>query len=77
MSETLHLRTVAEGIETSDQTRALRSLGCEFGQGYHFARPLPQADMCKFIADAKMPPEQGTQRRASHPAKFSEPLVAA
>jgi EAL domain-containing protein (putative c-di-GMP-specific phosphodiesterase class I) len=41
LSESLQLRTVAEGIEMEDQAEHLRALGCERGQGYLFARPLP------------------------------------
>ncbi len=38
------LRTTAEGIESPDQWDELRSLGCDFGQGYHFSRPIdPEA----------------------------------
>ncbi|MEA2447520.1 MAG: hypothetical protein QOK47_1157 [Actinomycetota bacterium] len=40
LSQTLNLRSVAEGIESSGQARELRSLGCHLGQGFHFARPL-------------------------------------
>ncbi len=36
----LGLTVTAEGIETSAQHTQLRSLGCEYAQGYHFARPL-------------------------------------
>ncbi len=36
----LGMRVVAEGIETKAQWTRLRELGCELGQGYHFARPL-------------------------------------
>ena len=32
---------VAEGIETAEQAAALRELGCGFGQGFLYARPLP------------------------------------
>ena len=38
---TLGLRVVAEGIEEPGQLERLRELGCEFGQGYLFARPGP------------------------------------
>ena len=41
----LSLRVVAEGIERPDQRLALRALGCEFGQGYLFARPVPLGDV--------------------------------
>jgi len=38
------LRTTAEGIESPDQWEELRALGCDFGQGYHFSRPIdPEA----------------------------------
>ncbi len=35
------LQTVAEGVETADQLRLLRSLGCDMGQGHFWGRPLP------------------------------------
>lgn len=41
LGQTLGLRTVAEGVETAEQREALAGLGCAFGQGYLFARPLP------------------------------------
>ena len=37
--------TIAEGIETEPQRRALRALGCELAQGYLFARPLPADEL--------------------------------
>jgi len=40
LGDSLGLRTIAEGIETAAQREALLALGCEQGQGYHFARPL-------------------------------------
>jgi EAL domain-containing protein (putative c-di-GMP-specific phosphodiesterase class I) len=36
----MQIETVAEGIEADEQAETLRSLGCEYGQGYFFARPL-------------------------------------
>ena len=36
----LRMETVAEGIETPAQEAALRRLGCEYGQGFHLARPM-------------------------------------
>ncbi len=40
LARTLHMETVAEGIETMQQFASLRELSCDLGQGYHFARPL-------------------------------------
>src|SRR6185503_18789068 len=52
MSATLNLKTIAEGIETPGQQTELQNLGCELGQGYHFAKPLRAADMDKFLKNA-------------------------
>jgi diguanylate cyclase (GGDEF)-like protein len=41
LGRTLDLRIIAEGIEHPGQLERLRGLGCEFGQGYLFARPGP------------------------------------
>jgi EAL domain-containing protein (putative c-di-GMP-specific phosphodiesterase class I) len=38
---TLNVVTVAEGIETAEQLDYLGAMGCDRGQGYLFARPLP------------------------------------
>jgi EAL domain-containing protein (putative c-di-GMP-specific phosphodiesterase class I) len=40
LARVLGMDVVAEGIETAEQYRLLRQLGCRFGQGYFFARPL-------------------------------------
>jgi len=40
LGQTLGLRIVAEGIEEAGQLERLRSLGCDFGQGFLFARPM-------------------------------------
>ncbi len=37
------LKTVAEGIETTHASHKLQGLGCDIGQGYLFARPMPKA----------------------------------
>jgi diguanylate cyclase (GGDEF)-like protein len=45
MAHTLGLKVVAEGVETQEQCDLLAAAGCDYGQGYLFARPTPAADM--------------------------------
>jgi len=45
LSETLRLKTVAEGIEYRDQQAMLQSLGCELGQGYLYSTPLAPSEI--------------------------------
>jgi sensor c-di-GMP phosphodiesterase-like protein len=40
ISNGLHLRAVAEGVETAEQAAELVRLGYRYAQGYHYARPL-------------------------------------
>ena len=41
LAHALELNTVAEGVETDEQLRQLRSLGCDEMQGYLFGKPVP------------------------------------
>jgi EAL domain len=45
LGDSLGLTTTAEGIETGEQLRALRRLGCTLAQGYLFARPMPAPEL--------------------------------
>lgn len=48
MAKSLNLRTIAEGVETEDLVDPLQHLGCDEGQGYHFAPPMTADDFAKF-----------------------------
>jgi EAL domain-containing protein (putative c-di-GMP-specific phosphodiesterase class I) len=48
----LGLRTVAEGIEGDDELASLRRLGCDLGQGFLFARPMPAAEATALLRAA-------------------------
>jgi diguanylate cyclase (GGDEF)-like protein len=50
LAHALGLRTVAEGIEDDDQHRAVLALGCDLGQGFLFARPMPADDLTRLLA---------------------------
>ena len=49
MAKLLHLRVIAEGVETAEQAIMLRSHGCDEAQGYHYARPMPAEDLLSFL----------------------------
>ncbi|MGI9605913.1 MAG: putative bifunctional diguanylate cyclase/phosphodiesterase [Acidimicrobiales bacterium] len=55
LGRTLSLTVIAEGIERAEELEVLRSVQCELGQGFHFARPMPRADLIRLIeSDARI-----------------------
>lgn len=44
LAHAVNMKVVAEGIEDPEAVRVLHEMGCDVGQGYHFARPAPAAD---------------------------------
>ncbi len=50
MARGLKLETVAEGIETEAQCEFLKNLGCDVGQGYFFACPLPEEEFLQYCS---------------------------
>ena len=52
LARALNLDVVAEGIETFEQLEQLMALGCDYAQGYFFAKPLPAAALeAKYFQD--------------------------
>jgi len=51
MAESFGIQCVAEGIETDEQWRLLSQLRCQFGQGFHFSKPLPETEFLTFLAE--------------------------
>jgi len=51
MADSLNLRTIAEGVETEEMRCQLRSFGCNEAQGFLYARPMPAADMARFLRE--------------------------
>jgi diguanylate cyclase (GGDEF)-like protein len=49
LARALGLRTVAEGIEDEEQCRAVVALGCDVGQGFLFAAPMPADDLTRLL----------------------------
>jgi diguanylate cyclase (GGDEF)-like protein/PAS domain S-box-containing protein len=52
LAHQLGMEVVAEGIQTAGQVRKLRSLGCEYGQGYLFSKAVPGDEIADLIAGA-------------------------
>ena len=50
MAHKLGIQVVAEGVETKSQDRILRDIGCDFGQGYLYSRPISALDFTALIA---------------------------
>jgi diguanylate cyclase (GGDEF)-like protein len=50
LAHNLHLVAVAEGVETAGARDALAALGCDVGQGYYFARPMPASELTTWLA---------------------------
>jgi EAL domain-containing protein (putative c-di-GMP-specific phosphodiesterase class I) len=63
LAQALDLGVVAEGIETDDELNVLVSMGCGFGQGYLFSRPLSYGGAVRWLRD--MVPTPGGKSRTS------------
>ncbi|HKP51684.1 MAG TPA: EAL domain-containing protein [Chloroflexia bacterium] len=53
-AKTLSLNVTAEGIETTEQLSFLQELGCEFGQGYYFSKPLPSYELEEMLTASNL-----------------------
>ncbi|MEO9169082.1 MAG: EAL domain-containing protein [Aestuariivirga sp.] len=52
IGRTLGIKVVAEGVETMEQARVLGEIGCDFLQGYAFARPMPAHELERWLGGA-------------------------
>ena len=52
LAQALGMQTTAEGIETNELAQTLAALGCTFGQGYIYARPL-EADAAYALLEGR------------------------
>jgi diguanylate cyclase (GGDEF)-like protein/PAS domain S-box-containing protein len=64
LSKELGLDTIAEGVETEEQERAIVALGCPSAQGYRYGRPMPAADLERLLTKAHEPDERAADASA-------------
>ena len=57
LAQNLGMDVVAEGVETTEQLSLLQRLGCEFGQGYFFSKPVEASGAEKIIAETYSLPQ--------------------
>jgi EAL domain-containing protein (putative c-di-GMP-specific phosphodiesterase class I) len=53
LARNLGMTAVAEGLETSAQLDDIAHLGCELGQGYLFAQPMPAEQIAEWLSAAR------------------------
>ncbi|TQR19796.1 EAL domain-containing protein [Psychrobacillus vulpis] len=49
MAHRLHIKVVAEGVETKDQVKLLKEMDCDIIQGYYFSKPIPSTELLDFV----------------------------
>ncbi|NJD25287.1 MAG: EAL domain-containing protein [Betaproteobacteria bacterium] len=49
MGRSLHLKVLAEGVESAEQAKILSDMGCELVQGYLYSQPLPAEEFAAFV----------------------------
>ncbi|MDD4371907.1 MAG: EAL domain-containing protein [Anaerostipes sp.] len=54
LAKWLNLQVIAEGVETAEQIAALRSMDCNYVQGFYFAKPMPKKDFEELIMNSKV-----------------------
>jgi diguanylate cyclase (GGDEF)-like protein len=74
LAQNLGMDVVAEGVETREQLDLLKSLGCQFGQGYFFSKPLDQQGAETFICESYSPPVLLLESMTLAPASLRESL---
>ncbi len=68
MAKKLNIRTLAEGVETEEHVKFLRSIGCEKVQGYFYSKPLPLEEV---LAKGFIPEDRHDRRYSDEIGKIN------
>lgn len=71
----MNLTVVAEGVETSEQMERLRAIGCDYVQGYYFAKPMPCKEFEELIKKQEERGEEIGQQARPAGLKDQLPLL--
>ena len=69
LAHELGKEVVAEGVETQADAAYLRSIGCEYGQGYYYGEPMPPKDVADLLAALASHHKRRERERARTPAQ--------
>lgn len=59
LGQALKMQVIAEGVETQDELAMIKKLGCDYAQGYFFAKPMPVEDLADCRLFARIGEEDG------------------
>ncbi|MBQ8095448.1 MAG: EAL domain-containing protein [Clostridia bacterium] len=63
MGKEIGIHTLAEGVETLEQVRYLRNIGCEKVQGYYYGKPMPYNEAMRHLKNEDIPVEHPQDRK--------------
>jgi diguanylate cyclase (GGDEF)-like protein/PAS domain S-box-containing protein len=69
LGSSLALEVVAEGIEFDEQLTRLRDLGCQLGQGFHFAHPMESGPLVDYLAEGSQRNGQSSVEQVPSPVE--------
>ena len=71
----MNLSVVAEGVETKEQLVRLREIGCDYVQGYYFAKPMPLSEFESLIREHGVAEKREEENTAIRRRKEAEQLL--
>jgi EAL domain-containing protein (putative c-di-GMP-specific phosphodiesterase class I) len=76
LAKTFNLKAVAEGVENPEQLARLQGMRCDFGQGFHFARPLAAEEILELATQGRVA-HAGRVARVAATESHGEPAAQA